>query len=424
MLFRFCLYGFLKNQRYFEPFLMLVLLERDLSFTMIGSLIAVQAVTVNLLEIPSGAIADAMGRRSAMVGSFCAYALGFLALAWADSKYLLFPAMVLLGIGDSFRTGTHKAMIFEWLRIQGRTDERTKIYGFTRSWSKIGSAVSGILAATFVFISDSYDHVFLFATVPCVLNIINLSGYPQALDGIAEGKHRFHEAWDRARLTMQHAIGSRTLRGLLVESMSWDGVFHAVKDYLQPILAALSVAAIGKWFPVADWSPVQQSAVLVGPCYVILFLLSAAASRHAYRIQEIAGSTAAATAWLWSVNGALFVWLTILGWQQALPGMAIVFVLLHLMQNLWRPIFIGRFDDFADADEGATVLSIESQMQRLATMVIAPALGLVMDTMATPDGVEVYWPIGLVGVCACALVLARITNPLRHRPGPPTPPPE
>ena len=37
---RFCLYGFLKNQLYFEPFLILAFLEKGLSFLEIGLLIS------------------------------------------------------------------------------------------------------------------------------------------------------------------------------------------------------------------------------------------------------------------------------------------------------------------------------------------------------------------------------------------------
>ena len=38
MLFRFCLYGFLKNQQYYEPFLILVFREKGLSFLQIGQI--------------------------------------------------------------------------------------------------------------------------------------------------------------------------------------------------------------------------------------------------------------------------------------------------------------------------------------------------------------------------------------------------
>ena len=55
MLARFSLYGFLKNQRYFEPFLVLAFLEKGLSFLDIGLLVAFREATVIAFEIPSGA---------------------------------------------------------------------------------------------------------------------------------------------------------------------------------------------------------------------------------------------------------------------------------------------------------------------------------------------------------------------------------
>ena len=135
MLFRFSLYGFLKNQRYFEPFLVLALLEKGMSFFAIGGLIAFRELATNLFEIPSGSIADLLGRRRAMLVSFGAYLLSFVLFWLAQQPVWLWPAMLLFSVGEAFRTGTHKAMIFEWLRQQGRTSEKTKVYGHTRSWS-------------------------------------------------------------------------------------------------------------------------------------------------------------------------------------------------------------------------------------------------------------------------------------------------
>ena len=133
MLFRFSLYGFLKNQRYFEPFLVLFFLDQGLSFTQIGLLVAVRELSANLLEIPSGAVADLFGRRRAMIGSFAAYILSFLVFALSHTFAYFAAAMFLYALGDAFRTGTHKAMIFTWLRTENRLDEKTRIYGFTRS---------------------------------------------------------------------------------------------------------------------------------------------------------------------------------------------------------------------------------------------------------------------------------------------------
>ena len=56
--FRFSLYGFLKNQTYYEPFLILALREKGLSFFAIGLLIGFRELCVNLFEVPSGAVAS------------------------------------------------------------------------------------------------------------------------------------------------------------------------------------------------------------------------------------------------------------------------------------------------------------------------------------------------------------------------------
>ena len=74
-------------------------------------------------------------------------------------------------------------MIFHWLSLQGRTAETTRVYGDTRSWSKVGSAVSVALASMCVFGLSNYIDVFYFAVLPYILNIFNLLGYPKELDG-------------------------------------------------------------------------------------------------------------------------------------------------------------------------------------------------------------------------------------------------
>ena len=61
--FKFCMYGFLKNLRFFEPFLLLILLGKGLSYLEIGTLYAAREISINIMEIPSGLLADTVGRR-------------------------------------------------------------------------------------------------------------------------------------------------------------------------------------------------------------------------------------------------------------------------------------------------------------------------------------------------------------------------
>lgn len=406
MLVRFSLYGFLKNQQYFEPFLILVFLEKGLTFFEIGLLIAFREITVNLFEILTGAVADVYGRRSSMIASFGSYIVSFLVFGLADSVVWLFAAMFFFGLGEAFRTGTHKAMIFSWLRSQGRTDERTKVYGFTRSFSKLGSAFSVVVATIFVLVSDRFTPVFFLAMIPYAAGIINFLGYPKELDGIVEGQRKSpRQVFGHLRDSLVNAFGQNHLRRLLLESMGFEGTFKATKDYLQPVLQAAAIPLIAAFALDLSLGEPQRAAILIGPVYFCLFLMSAAASRNAHRWVKLLGGEHRAGRWLWGLFLLLFAVM--------LPAMLvelhwviiIAYVVLFVLQNAWRPILMARIDSFCQESQGATVMSIENQSKSLATMIIAPILGALVDFARGGDWGGDFWPVAGCGLVVGAVFL-------------------
>ena len=346
-----------------------------------------------------------------MIFSFIAYIISFATfglsgMAAIEGKLphrtlipLLFLAMFFFGIGDAFRTGTHKAMIFTWLRIQGRTDERTKIYGYTRSWSKIGSAVSVILACFFVFTTSNFIYVFFFAIIPYILNIINFLGYPKEVDGKIEKRTSIGEIIRHLKETLMVSVKQASLRRLILESMGFEGFFKASKDYLQPILKAAALPMTAVLFASIQLSDEQKSVVLIGPVFFMLFIMSAFASRNAYRLVPKPGQEDRTARLLWGLSIVIFLVLFPTMYYGIHWIMITGFVVLHIMQNLWRPVLISRFDAHSDEAKGATVLSIESQAKSLSTMIIAPLLGLAIDIVRNHGiGVSEFWPIGVLGV--------------------------
>jgi MFS family permease len=403
MIFRFSLYGFLKNQRYFEPFLFLAFLEKGLDFTQIGLLIAVRELTTNLLEIPSGAVADVFGRRLSMILSFVAYVVAFCLFGFATGIWLLVAGMVLYGVGEAFRSGTHKAMIFAWLRREGRQDERVRVYGYTRSWSKYGSAVSVLLAAPIVLFSDSYEWIFFAAIPPYLLNVVNFLGYPKALDESEGAERSIAEVLRHTGRTLRDSVRVSRLRRLLLESMGFGGVFAATKDYLQPVLEALALTLAVSWIDSEGWSATQRAALLVGLVYFVLHLLSGAASRRSHRVSDAAGGEDRAARWLWGVSVLVFAALTVTGLTGVLAGMVVAFVLLNVLENVWRPVLISRFDEHGSSTQGASLLSVESQARRVATMIAAPLLGAAVDAATAAGSASPWWPVGALGL-TCSLV--------------------
>jgi len=417
MLFRFCLYGFLKNQRYFEPFLILVFLDKGLSFFAIGFLVAVREVTINLFEVLSGVVADLYGRRKAMVFSFGSYLVSFAILGLARHVAILAVGMALFGLGDAFRSGTHKAMILTWLRMEGRLDEKTTIYGVTRSWSQIGSAVSVVLAALFVLLWRSYRIIFFLAMLPYLADLVNLATYPKELDRSQESggadESGLQSAWARIvthfKATLSAVAHRAQLRRLMAEAMGFEGIVKASKDYLQPVLKAAALQLGASLALARGLGEHERVALLVGPVYFVLYLLSAVASRHAGWLAKWR-SEEGATDVLWVALLGLFVGLGVAMWFGSSLAMIVGLASLVILQNLWRPVLVGRFFRHSSEHQAATILSVESQGKALATMVLAPLLGWLVDRAVSLNvgAHSGFWPVALVGaIVAGSFVVAR-----------------
>lgn len=404
MLGRFSLYGFLKNQKYYEPFMILLFLERGFSFTQIGILVAFREICINLFEVPSGTLADMYGRRRCMMMSFASYIISFALFGFVRTYICFFAAMFFFSIGEAFRTGTHKAMIFTWLRLQGRLDEKTRVYGYTRSWSKLGSAFSVIVATLFVIFTESYSSVFYLSIVPYVLGLINFIYYPIELEGTVQKEavacDLFHNLWTTLR-----TFKIRHLRLLIAESMAFEGVFNAAKDYLQPVIKSMALA-----LPLLVYMEnTRRNAIIVGIVYFALHLLSAWASRNSHRITRYAGGEERGAYFIW--KGAFFVYLllAVALYLKCYNIAVVVFVMLYVMQNLWRPILISRFDEYATETRGATVLSIESQAKSVSTMVAAPLLGIAVDFVNLHGFGGEFWPAGAAGAVIALIIPVFIT---------------
>ncbi len=406
MLFRFCLYGFLKNQQYFAPFLILAFRQKQLSFTMIGLLIGFREVCINFMEIPTGAIADVLGRRASMICSFLAYIGAFAIFAMSQRFVSLFVAMFFFSLGEAFRTGTHKAMIFAWLEHHGRENEKIKVYGYTRSWSKIGSAVSVIAAAAMVFFLEQYRWVFLFSIAPYVLNIINFLGYPSYLDGARHRGSGLTSILQTLGGSLRNCVRSRPLRRLLTESMGFEGVYKVSKDYLQPLLR-VTVLSLPVLLALGER---QRTGLLVGAVYFVLFALGSVASRHSHVLADRAGSDERGARWIWIMNLVFFAVLAGALMSGFLMLAIAGFVVLSILQNFWRPLLIGRVANQTRLDQMATVLSVESQAKSLLAGLLAPLLGLAVDLMPTQGGLR-FLPVGVAGLVISAVMLGTSRSP-------------
>jgi len=394
--FKFCMYGFLKNLRFFEPFLLLILLGKGLSYLEIGTLYAAREISINIMEIPSGLLADTVGRRLTMVFSLLSYIISFLIFYAVSSYFLLFFAMIAFAFGDAFRTGTHKAMIFDYLHSKGWDSQRTYYYGHTRAWSQWGSALSALVAAVLVFWQGSYKSVFLFTTIPYTLNLFLILSYPKYLDGPHHTDERkVSEIFMTVLRSLVASIKDPRLMRTIANQSLYSGYYKACKDYLQPILKTLALS-----LPVLlSFEEESRTALMVGLVYALLYgataFVSSRSGAFARRFGELA--TPLNLTMLVGIALGLFSGLFLhLTWV----SLAVVLYLgIYVLENLRKPMGITYVSERMKQDSLASALSVESQAESLVAAGIALLLGLFSTLFGVGMGILVVSALcGLLAV--------------------------
>ncbi len=379
---KFSLYGFLKNLRFFDPYLLLFFCEMGISYTLIGVLFSIRAIVTNFMEIPSGIIADTFGRRKSMIFCFISYIFSFMLFYLFPYYWVYIIAMVFFAFGEAFRTGTHKAMILEHLRLKGLLHLKADYYGHTRGWSQTGSALSAALGAVMVFYSGNYRIVFLFSIIPYIMGLFLMISYPKELDfSVEDGRMPLNEplAWKKQLLhsftSLKVSISSKELRRGILNFSMFDGLFKTIKDYLQPIIEQLALTA-----PLfLAFSGKQRSALLIGIVYTLMFLLTSTASRSAGRIKHILHQTER------GLNASFIlgaVVISIAGFSYISGNLYIAvaaFVIYYMIKNVRGPLTVDYLSDRFESSVMATGLSGESQVKSLVTAIMAPLFGLAVE---------------------------------------------
>ncbi|MFO7844802.1 MAG: MFS transporter [Bacteroidales bacterium] len=375
--YKFCFYGFLKNLRFFEPFLILFFLDKGLSFLEIGTLYAIREILINITEIPSGVIADSLGRKRSMIFSFLFYIVSFV-IFFSSKEYLFFIlAMLFYAFGDAFRTGTHKAMIFEYLEINGWKNQRVYYYGQTRSWSQMGSAISSLLAASIVFYSGNYQSIFVYSTIPYILDLLLISSYPKVLDGETSKLHLQDIKVKFISVTKDFIFSFKKIQILkAVANLSVHSGFHkAIKDYLQPVVQSFALS-----LPVLlAFRDKQRTALIIGVVYFIVYLLTSIASKKSGRFTEKINSMPRALN-ITLYTGFILALLSGIFYHYNFYFISIIFYIgIYIIENLRNPIGVAYVSELYNHKVLATALSANSQAKSLFAAIIAPVLGFVAD---------------------------------------------
>ncbi|MCZ4695390.1 MFS transporter [Ancylomarina euxinus] len=389
---KFCAYGFLKNLRFFDAFLILFLIDKGMTYTQIGILYAAREILTNFFEIPSGLIADIYGRKKSLAAALFIFILSFLIFWLSINFWLYLFAFIIFGIADAFRSGSHKGMMMDYLKLNNWANFKSEYYGHTRSWSQRGSAISALIAGMLIFIDGNYQNIFIYSVIPYAINFLLILSYPSEIDRSEKKKNKDERSFVNNFQALYRVLKQKSVLKLVSTSAFHTAYLKALKDYIQAIMLGIALLLPN----IKGIGIENQNGIVIGMLYFLIYLLTAYASQYSSVILKKAPTNLTRKTLLLGLFfglacGVFFIYEI---WIWAFVAFTFIFII----ENIRKPILTAFVADNVPNELLTSVYSSQSQLRTLFSAAIAFVFGIFAD----------IWGIGiaLVIVSSTLLLLA------------------
>ncbi|MFA5763354.1 MAG: MFS transporter [archaeon] len=147
----------LRNFILFTTVIILFFESLGLDFFQIMIIETIFALTVLIMEVPSGYLADKFGRKKIIIaGTFFSF-VGMLNYSFATTFELFIISEILIGLGCSFISGADSALLYDSLIELKRENEYKKIEGRREAVRTTAIGLAALLSGFFAMVSFRYN---------------------------------------------------------------------------------------------------------------------------------------------------------------------------------------------------------------------------------------------------------------------------
>lgn len=355
MLWKYYLYSFLSSMMFFSAVLIPF-------FTTWGGLNLFQvqvlqswfALWLFILDVPSGIIADRIGRKYTVSLGCIIFAIGLLVYAITPSLPIFFLGEFLAALGLSLISGADEAILYEALKEKGLSEKSQMYFGRANSYKMVGILV-GTLSGS--LIASRYE-----LNMPTLLSAIPL--FIAGIIALTFNEPRNHfkklektEVFKNLKSGYSYILRHKILRLLALDTIIvWTAAYFVIWLY-QPMLQNVGVAIM--------YFGLFQALFVVAQIVV---------SHHFSFLEKLFGSAKGYLRFSAIATGLSFILVALL------PSVVtiVIFVLFAGGFGLSRRVFMSSYmNKFIPSEQRATVLSSISTLGRLSIAVVNPIVGLI-----------------------------------------------
>ncbi len=373
----------IKTAKWFMLFMPIVVPfyeQNGLAMKDIMLLQAIYSVAIVVLEVPSGYLADVIGRRRTLIIGAVFGTLGFTtySLSYGFAGFLV--AEIILGIGQSCISGADSAMLYDSLLERGKEKEYTRLEGRITSLGNIAEAAAGIIGGLLAGISLRIPYIaqsfVAFIALPAAITLVEPARkVPLIRKGIME-------IFQIARFAL---FQDRPLRRNIL--------FSAITG-----TATLTMA----WFAQPFFEYAGIDILYFGVLWTTLNLTVAITSYTAHRLESRIGQ------WRSILLIAIAIpagYLALSRFHQAWG--LIMLYLFYLIRGYATPVLKDYINRITASHIRATVLSVRNFIIRLLFALTGPLLGWVKDIYSLPQALTLAGFVFLVfGILTAILFLS------------------
>ena len=340
------------------PIIILFFEDNDLSYTQIFILQSVYSLTLAILEIPSGYIADLFGRKNSLVvGSIFIFS-GYLIFCSFIGFEMFLLAEVLIAIGGSLMSGADSAIMYDTLVELNRKDQYTRVEGKTYAIGNFSEGIAGfiggtILASFSLLLPFQIQTAILFFCIPISISLIEPS---------ININNRIEKGFSSILKVVRYSFYENV-------KLRWIIIYSSIIG-----VSSLSAA----WLAQPFFIFIEVDLFYYGILWAFLNFTSGMGSFNSYKIEH---------------NYSFERIMIILGTFMSFCFLFIYFIpnyfgiififIIYFLRGVLTPIIKNQINMHAESKIRATVMSLRSGLLRIIFAIVAPFLGVIADHSGT-----------------------------------------
>ena len=363
--------------------------SRGLSFLEIMILGGIYSAVVIICEIPTGAFADRIGRRTSMMAGALMMALSCV-IAYGSHGIAGFAVSeALAAVSMSLCSGADSAYLFDLLDGHGVAHEYGRRESTASAWHQAGSALAYAAGGALAELDLGLPYLVTALVALAAFATAATMADDRPVGARVERDRSAGRAWRSWSAHMRQALADVASSGRLAWMIGYSAVVFVLlraTEYLyQPLLKSHHL-----------------SYVEIGLVFAAVYLVAAFVAHRGWALRQRLGDEPL----LWCMLGGLALSFVLLAEVRG-PWVLMLLGVQAIANGLYSPLvkpLINR--EIPDSGRRATVLSIESIVRRAAMGVFAPIAGL----YGAHSAMQLCGVVGLGGMAVLAAVtLRRVT---------------